>query len=98
MAQRLESGDKFQGIRPDHYGVVLSAYSDGYRDLAFRHYPHKCAVCGYNEEPKILQVHHKDSNRTNNTVENLCILCPNCHAKITYGGYVLIDDCQLKPL
>ena len=97
-AQRLESGDAFKEMRPDHYGTVLSSSSDGYRNLAFRNFPHKCAICNYDEEPKILQVHHKDSNRNNNTLDNLCILCPNCHAKITYGYYQLTDDYTLKPL
>lgn len=27
-----------------------------------------------------LEVHHKDSNRTNNQLENLQLLCPNCHS------------------
>lgn len=98
LAQRLGSGSQFDNLRPDHYGIITSASSEAYRNLAFRHYPHKCAVCGYNEEPRILQVHHKDSNRSNNDVSNLCILCPNCHAKITYHWYVLTDDFQLKPL
>lgn len=97
-AQRLESGDAFKEMRPDHYGTVLSPFSEGYRNLAFRNFPHKCAICNYDEEPKILQVHHKDSNRSNNTLDNLCILCPNCHAKITYGYYQLTDDYTLKPL
>jgi hypothetical protein len=40
----------------------------------------KCNRCGYGEEPLILGVHHKDRNRKNNTMENLEVLCPNCHS------------------
>ena len=28
-----------------------------------------------------LQIHHKDGNRLNNEIENLQILCPNCHSQ-----------------
>lgn len=40
----------------------------------------KCVRCGFDAEPKILGVHHKDRNRKNNTLENLEVLCPNCHS------------------
>lgn len=37
-----------------------------------------CERCGYSK-PEILQVHHKDRNRTNNDFVNLELICPNCH-------------------
>lgn len=54
-----------------------------YRRNAFIAYEHKCAACGYNEDERILEVHHIDENRTNNKIDNLVILCPNCHKKLT---------------
>lgn len=42
-----------------------------------------CERCGKSEwegEPIPLQVHHIDGDRTNNSIENLQVLCPNCHA------------------
>ena len=39
-----------------------------------------CERCGYKEEPGILQMHHKDRDTANNTLDNLELLCPNCHA------------------
>jgi hypothetical protein len=39
-----------------------------------------CVRCGFNTYPKILGVHHKDRNRTNNSLDNLEVLCPNCHS------------------
>lgn len=39
-----------------------------------------CARCGYDTEPGILVLHHKDRNRDNNDLGNLEVLCPNCHA------------------
>lgn len=91
LAQRVDSGEKFAAIRPEHYGTA----SYTYRDKAFKAYPHKCAVCGYDEDERILQVHHRDSNRDNNSLDNLIILCSNCHWKITLGLYELTNDNKL---
>ena len=44
----------------------------------------KCEKCGWGEEHPIthnipLEVHHIDGDCTNNRLENLQLLCPNCH-------------------
>lgn len=39
----------------------------------------ECGLCGYNKYPDILEFHHKDRDRNNNTKENIIVLCPNCH-------------------
>ena len=49
-----------------------------YRKLAFEHYPPICAYCGFGIH-EILEVAHLDGNRSNNEIDNLIILCPNCH-------------------
>lgn len=44
---------------------------------------HQCECCGMTEwlgQPIPLELHHKDGNRNNNTLENYQLLCPNCHA------------------
>lgn len=38
----------------------------------------KCEKCGF-DNPLALEVHHKDNNRKNNNIENLELLCCNCH-------------------
>ena len=38
----------------------------------------KCEKCNYNKY-EILQVHHKDRNRDHNELNNLELICPNCH-------------------
>ena len=43
----------------------------------------KCRMCGCSDE-RVLVVHHIDKNRRNNTVENLDLLCANCHAIVHY--------------
>lgn len=40
----------------------------------------KCQRCGYDKHKKILGIHHKDRNRRNNKLDNLEVLCPNCHS------------------
>jgi hypothetical protein len=37
-----------------------------------------CVMCGYGIEA-VLEVAHLDQNRKNNEVQNLAVLCPNCH-------------------
>lgn len=43
----------------------------------------RCERCGYIKQ-EILHVHHKDRDRTHNDLENLELLCPNCHAEEHY--------------
>lgn len=66
--------------------------STNYRMRAMEHYEHHCVVCGWKEDPRILEVHHIDENRSHNTLDNLCLLCPICHRKITLGYYTLITE------
>lgn len=51
---------------------------------------HKCECCGiteWNGQPTPIELDHIDGNRYNNTLDNLRILCPNCHAQTsTYRG------------
>ena len=45
----------------------------------------KCERCSYSKK-EILNVHHKDRNKNNNDLDNLELLCPNCHAEEHYLG------------
>lgn len=65
---------------------------NNYRDVAFANYEHKCAVCGWDEDADILEVHHIDENREHNELENLVILCPICHRKLTSKKYKLVGN------
>lgn len=51
----------------------------------------QCNRCSYNETPKILGVHHKDHDRTNNLLENLEVLCPNCHS-LEHMKHIVVHD------
>lgn len=67
-------------IQPDHYGSGITEY----RKLALEKLVNKCNSCGYNKYIEVLQVHHKDRNRKNNSIDNLQILCPTCHQEEHY--------------
>lgn len=41
---------------------------------------HKCEICE-EDDICVLQVHHIDGNRKNNSIENLKLLCANCHLR-----------------
>lgn len=44
----------------------------------------KCEKCGISEwqgEPIICELHHINGNSSDNRIENLQILCPNCHSQ-----------------
>ena len=48
----------------------------------------KCDILGlWNNKPLVLTVEHKDGNAGNDSPNNLCLLCPNCHSQSpTFGG------------
>lgn len=54
--------------------------SRSYRKKALDFYGYKCGRCGYNTNSAAIVVHHIDRNRVNNNLENLEVLCCNCHA------------------
>ena len=51
---------------------------------------HACSECGITQwrgSALVLELHHVNGDRTDNRVENLRILCPNCHSQTsTYRG------------
>lgn len=45
---------------------------------------YECSICGLSQwldKPLVLQLHHKDGNPNNNCLDNLQLLCPNCHSQ-----------------
>lgn len=49
-----------------------------YRAKALKYYGNCCKKCSYSNIDA-LEVHHIDNNRNNNALENLEVLCANCH-------------------
>ena len=53
--------------------------------------PYECAICGnkgeWNGKPLTLTLDHKDGDHTNNSLDNLQFVCPNCDSQQdTYAG------------
>lgn len=55
----------------------------------------ECGFEGYNRKTgnSILQIHHIDGDCTNTSLDNLQVLCPNCHAMTENFGS-LNDNCK----
>lgn len=46
-----------------------------------------CGISSWNGKPIKLQVHHKDGDHFNNEIDNIMLLCPNCHSQTdTFTG------------
>ena len=61
-----------------------------------------CEICGCSVWQGIklpLELHHKNCNHNDNTLENLQILCPNCHAQTDNycGKNIPKSKYELKP-
>ena len=89
----MGSGEQFDKIRPSFYGMGNGEHS--YRSKALAFYDPSCSICGYNEDIALLEVHHIDENRKNNELDNLIVLCPMCHKKLTTHKYQLVNRNQI---
>jgi len=71
----LEYASKSHGVSP--LKLKNKLIQDGLRE-------HKCEGCNnveWGDSPIPIELHHVDGDRFNNKLENLKILCPNCHAQ-----------------
>lgn len=79
-ANRLRIGNNYKQGRPSK-DKVKSYQSTKLRLIKQR--GGKCERCGY-AKYEILQIHHKDENHQNNELDNLELICPNCHYEAHY--------------
>ena len=71
--------DILSGKHPEYQTFKLKQrlFSEGLKS-------NKCEICGVNEWnglPIACELDHIDGDRTNHRLENLRILCPNCHSQ-----------------
>lgn len=63
---------------------------------------YKCYICGLREWRRksiVLEIEHKNGDWTDNTLENIEFICPNCHSQTeTYGSKkFLLTNKKVKP-
>lgn len=65
-----------QTEHPKPHSLLCKLIKDGIKE-------DKCELCGityWQGKHLPLELHHKDRNHFNNNLDNLQILCPNCHS------------------
>lgn len=70
---------------------LLGTSSQALRRFVFANKAIKCEVCGYNKHSFNIDVHHKDRNLENSSLENLIVLCVMCHRE-THKGLINLDE------
>lgn len=85
------------GLHKRKSGDMGNGYA---REIGVKEYGHKCELCDYSLS---VQVHHIKPKRhgLDNSLANLCVLCPNCHQLITDGIIEMnsrseMDMCKAK--
>lgn len=85
-AKKIEERDRKLRIKEKAerkvYGKVKTkriAMKSEDKEAIFRKFGNKCTICGRTEG---LHIHHKDKVATNNSTDNLIVLCGVCHKKI----------------
>ena len=79
-ADRIKTEDILAGLYPDYqtYKLKKRLIREGYIE-------DKCYICGWCGKPEgaeftTCELHHKDGNSRNHRLENLGLICPNCHS------------------
>ena len=64
-------------------GLSKRLVSEGYKEYKCE----RCGISSWQGKPLSLQLHHKDEDKTNHYIDNLELLCPNCHSQTDgYAG------------
>ena len=71
--------------------LILAGKGGNYKRYIVETRGEECERCGqgpiWNNEPLTLQLDHIDGDSDNNALDNLRLLCPNCHTQTeTYGN------------
>lgn len=84
---KIDSKGKFAPLSDEEFfsnGTKRNGESIVKRLISNKYREYKCENCGINEwdgKPLRLQVHHVNGDHNDNRIENIQLLCPNCHAQ-----------------
>lgn len=76
---KIPTADILAGLYPDFQSRPLlnRLLDEGYK----QHICEKCGITKWNGLPTPLELNHIDGDNKNHALENLEVLCPNCHAQ-----------------
>ena len=79
------SNHKEKKIQDDIENGNITYPSKQYKKYLINKYGNKCMECGWDKINNItgnvpIELDHKDGNSKNNSLNNLTLLCPNCHS------------------
>ncbi|MBU1111519.1 MAG: HNH endonuclease [archaeon] len=81
-----------------HYDHIKSYNVRKYHNISLELYKKiatECIICGFN---KIIELHHLDDNRDNNSPNNLIPLCPNHHKMLHHQDYSEKTKSEIKKI
>jgi hypothetical protein len=77
--------EKKQRYQKIEAGLTEGIGERRFRDYLIEKHGAKCMRCGWDKTNPVtgccpIELEHLDGNSQNNKLDNLCLLCPNCHS------------------
>ena len=89
--QRLLSEILTDGVCHNATKLKMRLFNEGVKEYKCE----KCGISEWNGEHITLEIHHINGNHSDNRLENLQILCPNCHSQtINFNGKSKNLNCE----
>lgn len=85
----------FRSLPSQHIDDAAKGYSEDWKEVSATYRKEKnytCEACKVNltTAKRLLHVHHKNGEKSDNTLTNLIALCADCHRKEPYHGHLRV--------